>query len=473
MTKKPLNFVFLQCEDIGRHLGCYGDDYAWTPNMDGLATEGTVFDQAISHAPVCAPSRGGMVTGCYPWSIGNHFMRCTRLNPPRNFTHELVDAGYHVSWPTKLDFNFDPTEGWCTNQEPWWQKPPPEEPFFVYRNFGISHESRMFKEVPSWHEHDFPCPEEARHDPAKAPLPPYFPDTPELRRQVATYYDGVSAIDHQIGRCLRWIDDHDLRENTVVILLSDHGRGLPREKRWCYEAGIHLPLIVRWPGMLEAGSRNGELVAWVDVAPTVLSLAGVRIPEHYQGQVFLGEDKASTRAYAFAGRDRMDEVFDKVRVARDKQYLYIRNDAPGLPWAQKQRYMEQQPIMPVMRQMWAEGKLTGDEAAFFRDHKPEEELFDVEADPHCLRNLADDPAHVETLARLRSALEGHLVEVGDLGDTDERIHIAQGLVTDKMAEYAQRLPRDELPRDQIMGPRPIPMTLEEAKPWLRPGLLKS
>ena len=467
---RPWNIMLLQCEDTGRHFGCYGDTYARTPNLDQLAAEGTRFTNAFSHAPVCAPSRGGMVTGCYPWTIGNHYMRCTLRTPPRCFTHELVDAGYHVSWPTKLDFNFEPMEGWCTNQDPWWEKPAPEEPFFVYENFALTHESRMFKEVPEWHGTAFPCPDDSRHDPEMAPVPPYLPDTPELRRQLATYYDAVSAIDHQIGERLRWLDENGMLDNTVVILLSDHGRGLPREKRWCYDAGIHLPLIIRWPGRLAAGAVADQLVAWVDIAPTILSLAGVPVPEHYQGQVFLGENKAPERRYVFAGRDRMDEVFDKQRCARDRRFHYIRNDAPGLPWAQRQWYMEQQPVMPVARKLHAEGKLSGDEAVFFAKDKPVEELYDAEADPHGLHNLADDPAHAEDLARMRGAVEGILARHGDMGATDESVWIEKGVLTDRLQEYRDRVPREPiLPPEQQIGPDPLPTTLEDARPWLREG----
>ena len=461
--------MFLQGEDVGRHLGCYGDGYASTPHLDQLAAEGTRFTNAFSHAPVCAPSRGGMVTGCYPWSIGNHFMRCNMFSPPRLFTHELVDAGYHVSWPTKLDFNLEPSDGWCTDQEDWWKKPAPNEPFFVYRNFALTHESRMFWDVPEWHGEAFPCPDKARHDPADASIPPCFPDIPEMRQQIATYYDAFSAIDEQIAECLRWLDESGQRDNTVVIFLSDHGRGLPREKRWCYDAGLHLPLIIRWPGVLEEGSFNCDLTAWVDIAPTILSMAGIAIPEHYQGQVALGEDKAPAREYVFAGRDRMDVVFDKVRAARDGKFHYIRNDAPGLPWAQKQSYMEQQPVMPVMRAMHAAGELTADEAVFFKKEKEPEELYDVEADPHQLRNLATNPNYKDTLARMRGALENHLATVGDLGDTDEKVLIERGIVTDRMTEYEARLPVRELPPEQIIGPRPIPVTLGEARPWMRKG----
>ncbi len=454
------NIMLLQGEDVGLHIGCYpGNDYSITPNLDRLAAEGTRFDNALSHAPVCAPSRGGMMTGCYPWSIGNHLMRCTLGNPPRCYTHELRDAGYHVSWPTKLDFNLEPTEGWCDDTDKWWEKDAPQQPFFVYENFGSTHESSMWREEKWQKDVTSVLTPEQFHDPAKAPVPPYFPDTPEMHEQLVKYYDSLTAIDYHIGQRLKWLDEQGLRENTIVIFLSDHGRGLPREKRWCYDAGLHLPLIIRWPGQLQPGTVSDDLVGWVDIAPTLCALAGAPIPEHYQGQVFLGDEKASPRDYVFAGRDRMDAVFDKVRACRDKRWHYIRNDAPELPYAQRQSYMEQQSIMPVMRQMHAQGKLAGDEAVFFQPGKPAEELYDAVNDPAMLNNLADDPAHAETLQRMRSALEQHLSEVGDLGETTEEVLIEQGIVTDRMPEYRQRY--GHLPKHHTIGPDPYPMTLRD------------
>jgi len=465
---QPPNILLLQCEDTGRHLGCYGDTYARTPHMDQLAREGVRYSKAYTHAPVCAPSRGGMVTGCYPWTIGNHHMRSTLSNPPRCFTHELVQAGYHVSWPTKLDFNFEPAPGWCCDQDPWWDKPPPGKPFFFYENFVLTHESRMFREPPEWHGSAFPCPEAFRHDPAQAPVPPCLPDLPELRRQIATYYDAVSAIDHQIGQRLKWLDDNGLRDSTMVILLSDHGRGLPREKRWCYEAGLHLPLIIRWPGHLPQDSLREHLVAWVDIAPTLLSVAGVGIPGHYQGNAFLGPKTTPPRPHVFAGRDRMDENFDKVRAAGDGRYLYLRNDTPGLPWAQWQAYMEQQPALPVMRSLHAGGRLRGHEAAFFGECKPPEELYDTTADPHQLHNLAGDPDHASTLDRLREALEANLDRFGDLGETDEAQLVRDGILTDRLAEYRQRSRENAPPAGTpLPGPPVAPMTLGEARPFAR------
>jgi arylsulfatase A-like enzyme len=447
----PINILLLQGEDMGCHLGCYGDPCARTPNLDRLAAEGVRFTNAFTHAPVCAPSRGGMISGCYPWSIGNHPMRCSLRRPPRCFTEDLRDAGYFVNWPTKLDFNFDPAPGWCDEQSPWWEQPAPRQPFFLYQNFQRTHESRMFPDIPDWHG---PLPDCARHlpptDPADVPVPPYLTDSPELRTQLVRYYDAVASVDAEVGARLRWLDEQGLRDNTLVIFLSDHGRGLPREKRWCYDAGLHLPLILRHPRLLPPGGVRDDLVAWVDLAPTLLSLAGCPVPKRLQGQVVLG-DSADPRDCVFAGRDRMDEVYDRVRAVRDKRWHYIRNFAPSLPWAQRQSYMEEQPIVGLMRARQARGLLQGGETVFFQPHKPAEELYDAENDPAMLHNLAEDPACADILRRMRERLAEHLRSVGDLAERSEEELIDQGILTDQLAEY----------RARILPQAPVPTTLQD------------
>lgn len=463
MDRKP-NFMLLQGEDAGRHLGCYGDPRASTPRLDGLAAEGARYTNAFTHAPVCSPSRGGMATGRYPYSLGNHHHRSNLVTPPRTFTEELREAGYHVNWNTKRDFNFETRAGWRDTSTDWHLEPAPEQPFFVYENFKATHESRMFPDKPSALEMGIPESREvAPRDPASLEAPPYLTDCPEVRRQLAKYYDAYSVLDAQVGARLRWLEEQGLADNTVVIYLSDHGRGLPREKRWCYDAGLHMPLIVRMPGGVDPGAVIDELVGWVDIAPTLLSLAGVPVPNDYQGRVFLGDGTdPSPRDCAFAGRDRMDEVFDRVRAARDRDWLYIRNYAPELPWAQCQSYMENQEIMDVMRDKHRRGALRGDEGVFFRETKPPEELYDAAKDPDGLRNLAGDPAHAGTLEKMRRRLDRHLEEVGDLGAVTEEVLIERNIVENHLPKYRQWR-RDKCDPERILGPRPFPITLREAR----------
>ena len=434
-------------EDTGLHPGCYGADYAKTPNLDRLAAEGYRYTNAITHAPVCAPSRSGLVTGMYPWTIGSHHMRSTLIDPPRLFTHELQDAGYTVLWKTKTDFNFDPPDDFATTGEDarWWETGRlPDGPFLACCNFNITHESSMWDKCEA-KDTDFAdrmrdLPDHLRHDPTDAPVPAYLPDTEGVRLEIARYFDNLAKQDMQIGQALEVLERSGRADDTIVIYMTDHGRGLCREKRWCYEAGLHLPLIIRWPENLEPGSTSDELVAWVDIAPTLLSLCGVPTPEHYQGQVFLGEDKALPREYCYSGRDRMDEDFDRVRTSRSKRFRYIRNFFPQVPYMQRIWYMENSLATQALREGRAAGTLNEAQAPFMADTKPIEELYDITADPDCVQNLADDPAHRHTLLTMRADLERMIEETEDLGQVNEPELVARGLVTDRMeTEYRPRI----------------------------------
>ena len=460
MTSTP-NILLLQAEDIGRHLGCDGDPCAHTPYLDAFAEQSVRYTQGYSHTPVCAPSRGGMGLSRYPYSAGNHYMRSTLAETPRHFVQELKDAGYYVDWHTKLDFNFNPDDGWVHTTDAWVGHNAPEQPFFLYENFGYTHESTMFPDDLSHHQLPAEAVEHHQHNPEDMQVPPWLTDCPEVRHQLVKYYNALSAIDIQFGNRMKWLEEQGVADNTIVIFLSDHGRGLPREKRWCYDAGVHLPLMVRWPGHLDPGTVNEELVAWVDIAPTILSLCGVEIPESYQGQVFLGPDKAPEREVCFSGRDRMDEVFDCVRSVNDTQWRYIRNYCPKLPWAQIQNYMEQQDIMGVMRDRWRDKELSDAEMTFFQSEKPEEELYDVTVDPHCMNNLAGDPANAEVMERMRNHLKQHRNEVKDMANTTEEELVSNGVLTNRIPQYKDRY--RQLPEEFIVGPDPMPLTLREAQ----------
>jgi len=254
-----------------------------------------------------------------------------------------------------------------------------------------------------------------RHDPDKAVLPPYYPDTPLVRKDWATYHDNIIALDMQVADILQQLEDDGLADDTLVFFWGDHGRGLPRAKRWIYDSGIHVPLMVRWPGVLEPESTVDDLVSFVDFGPTILSLAGVKVPEHMQGRPFLGEQKAAPREYIYASRDRMDEAYDLIRAVRDKRYKYIRNYMPEVTYAQHISYMDEMPTMKEWRRLHAEGKLEGPQKIFFSETKPVEELYDTDADPHEVQNLADSPEHQDILRRLRAEHERWRKETNDLG----------------------------------------------------------
>ena len=436
------NFIFIVGEDLGPELGCYGDAYARTPNLDKLAAEGARFTRAFTHAPVCAPSRSGLITGRYPTAIGTHHMRSKLLAPPPAFTTHLRKAGYFVAWPGKTDFNFDVPKDYFDSTTNWLnnQRNHPRKPFFAYVNLGQTHESQIRLAQDKFDALTSILPAEHRHDPAQAPLPPYYPDTPIIRRDLANYYDLVSVVDHRIGEILRKLEAAGLDENTVIFFFGDHGRGLPRGKRWVYDSGIRVPLIIKWPGKIKPGTVREDLVTFVDFAATILSLAGVDLPKELDGQPILRADGSAPapRKYIYAARDRMDETPDRIRAVRDTRYKYIRNFQPDLPYAQKIAYMEEMPTMQEWRRLHAEGKLTDPQKIFFAPTKPKEELYDTELDPHEINNLIASPDHTAKLTELRAALDDWLTKTGDLGAIPEPDLIKRALIADSLSQYEQR-----------------------------------
>ena len=404
------NILWISCEDISPSLGCYGDEYSTSPNIDGLAAQGVVFRRCFSHAGVCAVARSGLITGVYPVSIGSQHMR-SRIVPPPNvrcFTEYLRAAGYYCTNRSKTDYNFEPPlTAWDKSgrRSGDWSGRAEGQPFFSVINLTVSHESKIRAKF-----------DRLVHDPAKVSLPPYIPDTPAARRDRARYYDIITLMDRQVGQILAKLKADELAENTIVMFWGDHGEGLPRGKRWIYDSGIHVPLVVRWPGKIQPGTSRDDLVCFLDFAPTVLSLAGVKPPAHMHGQVILGRHTAAPRQYLFAQRDRMDEAYDLIRAVRDRRYKYIRNLMPGRTRAQNIDYMNKMPTMIDMRRLNAAGKLdTVALRQYFEPTKPVEELYDLEKDPFEVDNLAEVSAHSATLKRMRGVLEGWQEEIGDQG----------------------------------------------------------
>jgi arylsulfatase A-like enzyme len=439
MTKRP-NIILLSGEDTGRHMGCYEDAFARTPHLDRLAAEGCRFTHAFSTAPVCAPARASIVTGQRPCKIGTHLMRSRVAKPPRLFTHELIDAGYYVNWANKTDFNFENPENFRTESSDWAQALESgtlnDRPFFLYFNDTVTHESRMWPpgvieghDVPDQILIEEPGVDDAALDDLPGMvIPPYLPDNRITRASLVRYYQALEKQDATWGRLLAALEQSGVADNTIVIYLTDHGRGLIREKRWCYEAGIHLPLIVRAPAhmdLVKAGTVRDDLVSWVDIAPTILALAGVDRPDTYDGRVFLGEETATAPDCVFSGRDRMESAFDRVRVVRDARYLYIKNDYPEIPYAQKNSYMEASPVTRNVRELAVHGELKFPENSWMQPEKPGEELYDTVMDPHCVVNLSDRNDHRDILERLRHRCAEWRAQVGDKGLVQEQQWIEQ------------------------------------------------
>ena len=436
------NIVWIVGEDMGPELGAYGDPQAVTPNMDRLAREGVRFNKAFTHCAVCAPSRSGLITGRYPISIGTHHMRSRLINPPVTFTKRLQDSGYHVSWPGKTDFNFADPEDLATSRKPWHKGPALKEPFFAYVNFTQSHESQVRNDGDKHAAHTKRLTDGQRHDPAKMTLPPFWPDAPIVREEVARYYDLVTSVDYDVGDVLKWLDENKLAENTIVILFGDHGRGMPRFKRWVYDTGTHVPLIVRWPGKIAAGSVRDDLVAFLDLPATALALGTGSVPPELEGRPFLtadGKAPAEPRKYVHAHRDFMDETLDRIRSVRDGRYRYIRNFMPELPYAQRIAYMEIGGTMKAWREWNAVRKLNPVQSLFFAEKKPTEELYDCEADPFETKNIASDPANAAKLAELREEMDRWLKATNDFaGRMSAEEMVEKGIIKPRDEKYEAR-----------------------------------
>jgi uncharacterized sulfatase len=430
------NILWISAEDLSPDLGTYGDPYAATPTLDRLAREGARFTNAFSAAPVCAPSRSAIITGMYPTTIGSMHMRSKAVPPAgvKAFTEYLRAAGYYCTNRAKTDYNFEappsnrpPDTVWddSSEQAHWRNRPDLQQPFFAVFNILTTHESQIRLDDSQFARVTAALVPGARHDPARAQLPPYYPDTPLVRKDWARYYDLISTMDGQVNGILQQLADDGLADRTIVFFWGDHGRGLPRGKRFVYDAGLKVPLIVRWPGEIAPQTVVDDLVSLMDLGPTVLTLAGVPVPAHMQGRAFLGPGKPLPRAYIFAHRDRMDEAYDMMRAVRDKQFKFIRNFYPGRPYAQHIEYMEEMPTMREWRRRYkdhmnAVGPEYGQalnpvQLLFFSPEKPAEELYDIVNDPHEVRNLAGSPEHREVLARMRQALGSWQTDTADLG----------------------------------------------------------
>jgi arylsulfatase A-like enzyme len=407
------NILWIVSEDNTTLLGCYGDANARTPVIDKLAAEGVLFEQAFCNAPVCAPSRSTIITGVYANSLGTQHMRSNCPIPSRIkfFTSYLRAAGYYCSNNAKEDYNTGkPEDAWDeSSRKATWEKRQSGQPFFSVFNFEISHEGKL-------HESD----SATVTDQGKIVLPRYLPDTREMRHDWAQYYDRIATLDRMIGELLSTLTRQGLLEETIILYFADNGGVLPRSKRFLYEEGTHVPLIVRIPARYEhlfnvkRGARVRDVVSFVDLAPTVLHLAGIDIPEYMQGRPFLGRTASAPSDYVYMFRDRMDERYDLVRAVRDKRYRYIRNFMPHLPNGQHIEYLWQ---MPAMRSWWGlfvQNGLTEEQAAFFRE-RSREELYDIENDPDEVDNLAYDPRYAAVRKRMREALESWMVTICDTG----------------------------------------------------------
>lgn len=436
---KPLNVVWICFEDTSPRFGCCGNAAARTPHVDRLAAEGCSYDNTFCTAPVCAPARSAVYSGVYATFAGAHHMRVTHTNPHvpeqkaytcvpppyvKFFTETFRQHGWFCTNYGKSDTQFEShfdlapftawdLQGWGSEEAPvHWRRRTPGQPFFSVFNFPSTHEGRM------WPKEG----ESVRTDPAAVVLPPYLPDTPENRLAYARAHDQLEEVDAQAGRVLRELEEDGLADATVMMVWSDHGEGLPRSKRWLYDSGLRVPLIVRWPGQMAPGTRDGRLISTIDLAPTVLAMAGLPAPVHLQGVPFWGPE-AREREHVFATRDRYDEAFDMVRCVRGRRHKLIRNYHPELPGTVWTPYSYRHPIQRDLDARWAAG--TGGGGQLARERREPVELYDLEADPWEMENLAGRGELAGVQAELSVELERWQAEYDRFRDVPETEMVAR------------------------------------------------
>jgi len=453
------NILLLMAEDMGSRVGAFGDPVALTPNLDALAAQGVRYSNTFTTAGVCAPSRAAHILGMHQVSTGTQHMRSSTRPagayfavPPEQvkaYPELLRRAGYYTYTDQKLDYQFSgvfsgsgPFSIWDAEAMPatGWRQRDRDQPFFGFKNFQVTHESGVFRPLGSW-------PHSVMHlamqfgrwwaldgappqvtDPASIRLPPYYPDTPTVRADLARHYDNIAAMDVEVGEILAQLEADGLTDSTVLIWTSDHGDGLPRAKRELYDSGIKVPMIIRWPPAfrpagVEPGALDTRLISFVDLAPTILSLAGVPLPEYLHGRDFSAPD-TSARETVFASRDRIDAVDDRQRAVRDQRYKYIRSWYPELAQGHYLAYRNNIDMIREMQSMYEAGQLSDVQSLWF-EPVGAEQLYDLRQDPFELNNLASDPAHQQELQRLRALLEQHLATIGDWSEQPEAAMVAR------------------------------------------------
>jgi arylsulfatase A-like enzyme len=458
---RPLNILWLVAENIGPDLACYGAQHVKTPNLDRLAAEGLRYTRAFATAPVCSTSRSAFMTGLYQTAIGAHHHR-SHCSPGlddgfhlpagvRPLPHRLIDAGYTSAnvvtqdgqriGTGKIDLNFEvegpslrkattavpsgPARQNFTNSHRLfhtteWADLKARQPFYAQVNFPNVERGVQFFGG-KWTNHDT-NPKHA--DPATLPLPPYYPDTPEVRADWAGYLDSVSGLDVQVGAVLRRLETDGLADDTVVIFFGDNGRLEARGLDWCYDSGLHVPLIIRWPknhprpARYQPASTSQEVVSLVDVTATTLAVAGLPKPDRMHGRVLLGPRAEPAPPYVFGARDRTDDAVQRIRTVRTERYRYIRNFMPEKPFLAPHLYKDAHyPVYRLIREFAAAGKLTPAQATLAAPRLPDEELYDLAADPYEVHNLASsaEPAHQRKLSELRAGLQRWIEETNDQG----------------------------------------------------------
>lgn len=423
------NILWITSEDNAAHwLGCYGNAEASTPRLDALAQQGLMFTHAYANGPVCAVARSTILNGAFAVTQGTQHMRSRHPIPPEYLGHatHLRRLGYYCTNNKKTDYNFrgDDTAIWdeCSDTAHYRNRPD-DKPFFAIFNLEITHESRLFPDQVAKFRRDGILPEIPRLDPAKLTVPPYLPDLPAMRSDIAIYHDCMSELDRQVDELLDELETAGLADDTIVFYYSDHGGAMARAKRYLHDTGTRVPLMIHFPekwrhlSPFKPGSKVDELVSFVDLAPTLLSLCGQPTPAPMQGRAFLGAHRRAPAAddIVLLFADRFDELEGMRRAITDGRYRYIRCFSPHLPGAPYATYPLGQPSWSAWRDAAENGTLSPLHTAMWIVPQPLEMLFDTQKDPWEISNLAGDPAHAALLAAMRAKLRSTMASVLDTG----------------------------------------------------------
>jgi arylsulfatase A-like enzyme len=433
--QQPVNILWLSVEDMSPWIGPYGDTTVPTPNLDKLAAEGVTYDNAFATSPVCAPARSSIITGMFATRIGTMQMRngnpsraAVKKNPEaykdipgyeglppafvRCFPEQLRAAGYYCTNNSKKDYQFkEPVTVWDeSSRKAHWNNRADGQPFFAVFNHTGTHESKAFPNAKR-------TPEVVK--PKDVPIPPIYPDTPAVRDAMARTYNNIAAMDQWVGQKIKELEDAGQLENTVVIFWSDHGVGLPRGKRSCFDTGLRVPLIVRYPDKKDAGTRSDRVVSFVDLGPSVLSLAGIKPDERLDGTPFLGQYATKRNdyrdGYAYAHADRFDAEREQTRSVSDGRYRYTRNYMTDVPYLLPVAYREQIPMTHDLYKLRETGSDNPAHWQFVTKQRPAEAFYDSQSDPWETKNLIDAPEHQARIATMRKKLDAWIKDTGDLG----------------------------------------------------------
>ncbi len=416
------NILWIYLEDVSGWFSCYGDKIIKTPNLDKLAASGIRFDRFYTPAGVCSATRSSIIVGAMQTTFGIHNHRSGRpdfrgksmgkdfddIRLPKGVQPLPVmmkKAGYFTfNQSGKDDYNFkwSHEELYSPNsKQNLWRNRKANQPFFGQIQLRGGKLGRRAPTV---------------IDRAKVPVPPYYPDIPLVREEIAHHYDCLLKTDQQVGEILAELEKDGLTDSTLIFCFSDHGYKLHRHKQFLYEGGIQMPMMVTGPG-IKAGQVRKDLISGVDIAPACLAAAGMKIPKHMEGADFLAKDY-KPRKFIVAARDRCDYTIERIRAMVTPQYKYLRNYLTDRPFMQPS-YKDPWPVSKKFREMMANGEMNKTQLIFFGPKKAPEELYDLANDPHEIHNLANDPKHQKALAQHRKLLASWIKETDDQGQQAE------------------------------------------------------